>query len=98
MRPLNEPATPISIGRPTFPAVRPDMALADFVGTESWLIFDLIGADVSWVRRPPPWDGLQGYEDVKAVLLSLCGVNDPAERICALAKRYAVSFYYQILH
>ena len=45
------------------------MALADFVGTESWLIFDLIGADVSWVRRPPPWDGLQGYEDVKAVLL-----------------------------
>ena len=68
---MNETTTPISIGLPTFPAVRPDMALADFVSAESRLLFDLIGADVSWVRRPPPWDGLQGYEDVKAVLLLL---------------------------
>ena len=90
---MNETTTPISIGLPTFPAVRPDMALADFVGAESWLLFDLIGADISWVRWTPPWDGLQRmHEDAKAVLLSLCGVNDPAERICALAKHFAVSF------
>ena len=47
--------------------------------------------DNGWLRRSPPWDGDEGYEAVKAIVLSICGVNDPAERLCFLAKRYAVS-------
>ena len=31
--------------------------------------------------------GDAGYESVKAIVLSISGVNDPAKRLCALAKR-----------
>ena len=59
---MNETTTPISIGLPTFPAVRPDMALADFVGAESQLLFDLIGAEVSWVDKELKKKLLQEYK------------------------------------
>ena len=91
VRPAGQPATPVSLGRPAFPEILDGMSLADFVDSESWLLFDLIKVDNGWLRRSPPWDGDEGYEAVKAIVLSICGVNDPAERLCALAKRHAVS-------
>ena len=85
------PPPPVPLGRPPFPEIIKGGTLADYITAESWLLFDLLEEDSSWLRQPPPWDGDDGYDAFRDFVRSLCGVNDPAERLCGLAKQYAVS-------
>ena len=85
------PPPPVPLGRPPFPEIIKGGTLADYITAESWLVFDLLEEDSSWLRQSPPWDGDAGYDAFCDAVRSLCGVNDPAERLCGLAKQYAVS-------
>ena len=91
VRDFTVPSPPVPLGRPPFPNIVPGATLADYITDESWLLFDLLDADTSWLRELPPWDGHPGHDEVRDVVRSLCGVNDPAERLCGMAKKYAVS-------
>ena len=94
VRDSTEPPPPVPLGRPPFPEIVPGATLAQYITEESWLLFDLLDADTSWLRETPPWDGHPGHDEVRDVLRSFCGVNDPAERLCGIAKQYAVSIIF----
>ena len=87
--------TPVAVplGKPEFPKVKVGDALADFVKEESWLLLDQTAADVSWLSKPPPWDGDPDHDHVRDIVRSISGVNDCAERLCGVAKKYAVSIH-----
>ena len=86
------PPPPVPLGRPPFPDIIEGGSLADYIEPESWLLFDLLEADVDWLTQPPTaWDGNPGFDAIRDVVHNICGVNDPAERLCGLAKKYAVS-------
>ena len=41
----------------------------------------------------PPWDGIPEYEEAKTAIRAIVPVNDPGERLCAVAKWFRVCFY-----
>ena len=81
--------TKISMGKPEFPAIDfsglevelPD--LADFVTSDSWLIFDKLGllGSQDWLTIPPHlWDNFQEYRRFREFVQNVSVCNDIAER------------------
>ena len=85
------PRIEVMPGHPAMPELKSNSHLADYVTTESWVLFDLIGRGVDWMKEDPSkWDQDEEYLATKDIVDHLCGVNDPAERICGTAKLFKV--------
>ena len=73
----------------TWPGERP--CLSTFVGSASWLLFDLLGINgkPEWLLIPSEyWDQFQDYRNMKLFVMNLPCVNDGAERAMAMMKKY----------
>jgi hypothetical protein len=92
---LATPRIEIKPGKPAFPSYdSPINSLADFVTSESWVLFDLIGGDVGWMLEDPSkWDQNEDFLTMRKKVHHFSGVNDPAERICGTAKLFKVNVY-----
>ena len=62
-------------------------ALADFVGTRSPLIFDLVGVSTDFIKEDR-WPLTADYHKVKSTLNNISSTNDSAERATALMTTY----------
>ena len=90
----NTPREEIPLGRGNFPVMtwpgeRP--CLSTFVGSASWLLFDLLGINgkPEWLLIPSEyWDQFQDYRNMKIFVMNLPCVNDGAERAMAMMKKY----------
>ena len=61
-------------------------SLKDFVGNDSWTLFDLLSSDRSFLRLPAAaWESHAQYKALKKVVSNLPVTNDAAERVLALA-------------
>ena len=83
----------IDTGKPTFPIVEPGARykLANFVGPESWLIFDLFDmtGEQDWLLAPSSnWHLSSDFRKLEEYALSLVCVNDLAERGCHMATEF----------
>ena len=75
---------------PEIPAHRPellngrqeeDTSLADFIGPRSWLLFDVLQLDASFLALDPTsWHTNEDYRRFHNILASITCVNDVAER------------------
>ena len=81
---------PQEIKKIIFPEITSDKELYDFVGPESWYLFDKINLGTEWMNTNPPWDHIDSYGQIKHIITSIVPINDSAERMCATAKRYRV--------
>ena len=60
--------------------------LKDFVGPDSWRVFNLLDMDTSFLaEHPQDWDEDPSYMSAKAIVENLPVVNDAAERVLGLA-------------
>ena len=60
--------------------------LKDFVGQDSWAIFQLLDSDSSFLKQPATkWETLESYQHAKKAISNLPVVNDAAERAFGLA-------------
>ena len=60
--------------------------LKDFIGSDSWTMFNLLEISSSFVNNPiQEWDTCDSYVHGKEVLSNLPVVNDAAERALGLA-------------
>ena len=85
------PRQHIEPGKPDFPRLRKNQALKDFVGPQSWVLFDQIGDKGEWlVKHPSEWSSDPSFLASKKIVDALPGVNDTAERGCRIAELYKV--------
>ena len=86
-------------GRPDLPPISSKKNLDDYVTERSALLLERFcpGYD-AWLTKNPPWDGIPEYEEAKIAIRAIVPVNDPGERLCAVAKRFRVSFYLPFLN
>ena len=83
-------------GKPPLPEITSFKELPDFVTDRSILFFERFCPGYeTWMEANLPWDGIPEYEMAKALVRSIVPVNDPAERLCGLAKRYKVDNFQQ---
>ena len=89
-------------GKPPLPSFTSSSKLVDFVSPRSIIFFIHFCPNfMVWLTKNPPWNGIFEFEEAKAIVRGMTPVNDPAERLCATAKRYKViriSFVYLYLH
>ena len=91
--PLTNRPTPESLsrGKPPLPTFTSSNSLVDFVSPRSIVLFvRMCPGFKAWLTKNPPWDGIPEFEVAKAAIKAICPINDPAERLCATAKRYKV--------
>ena len=92
----NLPAAPPSSdsmdrGKPPLPEISPSKALPDYVTPRSVVFLARFCPNADkWHKESPPWDHIKEYQTAKAIVRGVCPVNDPAERLCAIAKKYRV--------
>ena len=81
-------------GRPDLPSISSKKNLDDYVTDRSALLLERFcpGYD-AWLTKNPPWDGIPEYEEAKIAIRAIIPVNDPGERLCAVAKRFRVCFH-----
>ena len=87
------PRCAISTGKPTFPTIAPGarFRLADFIGPESWLLFDLceLEGPQDWLLAPSSnWHLSTSFRQIEEFAKKLTVVNDLAERGCHLATEF----------
>ena len=64
--------------------------LSNFVGTRSWLIFDLFDVNVEWMAYPAEnWDNIDDFNRFQKLVNGLICVNDIAERNVQNVLEYA---------
>ena len=84
------PLSAKEIGKPTFPEIRPETTLPDLVGQKSYLFFDILGIDYSWLNRSPEfWHEELEYKRAEMFARTVKTVNDCAERGVKLISDYA---------
>ena len=78
-------------GKPKLPKIIQNSSLHDYVSEKSAIFPERFcpGYDV-WLTQNAPWDGLKEYQDAKKVICAISPINDTAERLCAVAKKYRV--------
>ena len=80
------------------PSSKPDLSgkrLRDFIGPQSWFLFQLLGLGEDWLSTDPAtWNDHPQYCAMKVVIRGLPGVNDMSERGCRLAEDFKVYYYY----
>ena len=63
-----------------------EKALKDFVGRDSWTLFQFLDLDSAFLEHPvTKWKTLESYQKRKHVVYNLPVVNDAAERAFGLA-------------
>ena len=76
------------------PPQMPDLTqtrLHEFIGPQSWYLFQLIGHGIDWLKDDPStWEDDAQYAATKAVVRAMPGVNDFSERACRLAEDFKV--------
>ena len=78
-------------GKPPLPEISPSKALPDFVTQRSVVFLARFCPNADkWLKQSTPWDHIKEYQTAKAIIRGVCPVNDPAERLCAIAKKYRV--------
>ena len=82
-----------SRGRPNLPELSSKKTILDYVTSRSSLLLERFtpGYD-AWLTKSAPWDEYPEYQKAKEVIRAIVPTNDPAERMCATAKRYKVYF------
>ena len=87
----DEDTPPVEPGKPSFPVLKKEMQLKDFVGDQSWVFFNRIGDKGDWlVKAPSDWPSDPTFVSTKEIVDALHGVNDIAERGCRRAEFYKV--------
>ena len=80
-------------GKPPLPAILPSSELLDYVTPRSVIFLArLCSNPEKWLRENPPWDHIPEYIEAKEIVRGVMPVNDPAERLCATAKKYKVCY------
>ena len=65
--------------------------LKDFVGPQSWTLFDLVEDEAKWLRLPPnEWASEPAFLATREIVFGFHGVNDIAERGCRTADYFKV--------
>ena len=65
--------------------------LKDFVGPQSWTLFNLVDDEAKWLRLPPSeWASDPAFNSTRMIVSGLHGVNDIAEGGCRTADYYKV--------
>ena len=78
------------LSMPSFPDMR-GTRLRDYVGPESWFIFELLKIEPDWLGLPPSsWPENPNFAKFKAIVRGMPGVNDFSERGCRLAEDFKV--------
>ena len=68
-------------GKPSLPKVTEESELVDFIGSNSWLVFDILGLQGDWLVKPvTEWEESPDYLTLKTYIENLKVVNDTAER------------------
>ena len=66
--------------KPEFPILKKTKMPKDFVGPQSWTLFDLVEDDVKWLRLlPNEWASDPAFLASKEIVSSFHGVNDIAD-------------------
>lgn len=69
--------------KPTFPPheLLDQPSLSLFIGSRSWLLFELLGQSGDWLHEPvSEWESFDDYMEMAKVVNDLAVVNDTAER------------------
>ena len=86
------PRKEIKMGKPKFPDMTKseNHSLANLVGSNSWLIFNLLEiTDVGWLQIPcKHWNVLDSYKKFQSFVQNIVTVNDLAERGVATITRF----------
>ena len=89
---FNSPRTVIKMGKPKFPDMtKPENhSLANLVGSNSWLIFDILSiTDIGWLQIPcKHWSVFDSYKKFQSFVENIVTVNDLAERGVATISRF----------
>ena len=81
---------PLEVVLPTPPDLS-GRCLSDFVGPQTWYLFDLIEGGSDWLFLDPAmWNDNPQYIAMKEVVRGFPGVNDFSERGCRLAEDFKV--------
>ena len=65
--------------------------LRDFIGPQSWFVFQLIGIDSDWLRQDPKtWPEDPRFVATNAIVQGMPATNDSSERGCRLAEDFKV--------
>ena len=84
------PAEKFDIGKPEFPVIKPDTTLVDLVGENSYMIFNILNVDHTWLAKDPKdWDDDPDFKKIKAFVTTVKTVNDCAERGVKMISDYA---------
>ena len=95
-----QPNEEIEPGKPEDPLLTPGKSLKDFVGPQSWHLFNIFGKLTSWLHDDPKlWASDPDFQAIQTLVDALLGVNDVAERGCRRAELYKVLhlFLYQVI-
>lgn len=64
--------------------------LVDFIGDRSWLVFDLLDVNVTWMEYPPEhWNNFEDFRRFYKLINGIVCVNDVAERNVQNVLEYA---------
>ncbi len=95
-RKLNNTRRPrtFPLGKPAFPDLiltnTPNVTLDCFVGPRSWLLFERLGSNGTWLALPPnQWEHDADFMRMYDVVRQLSVVNDAAERAIKDITEYA---------
>lgn len=79
-------------GRPVFPKLNQRTKLVDFVGPESWFLFETLGVETYWLGTPVhEWQSDVQYQEVETFVKHVKVVNDLSERAVKLIQDYSVT-------
>ena len=83
------------------PCSTPDLSntrLRDFVGPQSWFLFQLLNqteAKNDWLPKDPAtWNAHPKYVEMETIVRAMPGVNDFSERACRLATDMKVNDFF----
>ena len=80
-------------GKPNLPKVSESSQLTDFIGSNSWLVLDILSLRGDWLDKPvAEWESSGEFQTFKTYAKSLKVVNDTAERGIKLWSDYILRY------
>ena len=79
--------------KPAFPNLKSGKftRLSHFIGVESLILFSRAVKNWRWLLlAPTDWPSNDAYKEALEIVRGIAGTNEPAERLCAVAKKYSV--------
>ena len=75
------PEEEVTPGKPDLPRIYEDSTLSDFVTTESWLLFQLLNIQPTFLEKPfEEWASDESFQSIDSIIHHLKVVNDAGER------------------